>query len=785
MKQITFETLQLKNFRCHEDEEFSFSPNRFVSVVGSNGAGKTSLFVDSILWALFDETSKGLTGDSIIRKKSKKDCSVILSFKIDDDEYEIRNYRKHSDFKNGKYIYKNGEDISPPTKKELNEFIENLIMPKQIFVNSLLFSQFLSQFTDLRHSTQKDILDKMLMFDKYDEIRGNIVEYIKLKKSENDTNINQVEWKKQSIEKITESLNSFIQNKQDKIKEIEVFKENSKSKILLLRNEIKELDQFVKNNSDKLDLQNDLKEQKQSKTVEYKNLEDNYKSDLNMKNVEVENKLREDKNSLHEKIASKSQQYYDQKSEITKKELELTRKKEKALETKKSELEQSAIAKLSTVSTEINSMSDKIRELSKTTMSLKLKQGELFNQKNNLSEKKETIEKTLNSDNKICPSCGQELKSIKSLHSDLKDITSQEKDLESKIKSISKELNEKESEILKFTEDVEKLKQSEIDIKEKYKSEYSEFKAKVDDKIQAEYLNIKKELFEIEKNINKIENSRNKKLEELEAKYSEIKTKVSNAVKDKYKQKKISLEKDMKELDESLNEINDICNEIVVKKYKVEENERTILAVKEHVKNTLDIYNSNLETIKQNISKCENEIKSEKELLETMESNIKEYIDEKDIVEFWKTAFSDSGIKSILLDEAIPMLNDKARELSGLTDVLNVSFDSQSTLKSGNTINKFSINVTQTQNLSDLSELSAGEARLSNIIVLLCLRYLLESTSNRKTNILILDEVFDGLDPDNVNVALQMITNLSKENCVILISHTLREHIESDEKIYL
>jgi DNA repair exonuclease SbcCD ATPase subunit len=84
--------------------------------------------------------------------------------------------------------------------------------------------------------------------------------------------------------------------------------------------------------------------------------------------------------------------------------------------------------------------------------------------------------------------------------------------------------------------------------------------------------------------------------------------------------------------------------------------------------------------------------------------------------------------------------------------------------------------------LSELSELSAGETRLANIIILLSLRHLLEEMTNTSVNILLLDEILDSLDDDNAMVAIEMIKELSSDYCIMLITHTLKSWIQADEE---
>jgi hypothetical protein len=141
---------------------------------GNNGSGKTSI-LDSLFWCLTDETMSGRTGDSVIRKKTGKNCSVILEFDVvesgEKNSYIVENYRKHKSKSDLKLIYKNGEKIlgDNPSRKDANAFIEQIISPKDILLNCLVLSQFVkNNFIDMNHSGQKGILDTILQLDQYD-----------------------------------------------------------------------------------------------------------------------------------------------------------------------------------------------------------------------------------------------------------------------------------------------------------------------------------------------------------------------------------------------------------------------------------------------------------------------------------------------------------------------------------------------------------------------------------------------------------------------------------------
>lgn len=67
----------------------------------SNGSGKSTL-PDALCWCFYGETAKGESGDAIVNRKAKKDCSVEAVMVDEDDEqvYRITRHRKHKVYKN-------------------------------------------------------------------------------------------------------------------------------------------------------------------------------------------------------------------------------------------------------------------------------------------------------------------------------------------------------------------------------------------------------------------------------------------------------------------------------------------------------------------------------------------------------------------------------------------------------------------------------------------------------------------------------------------------------------
>ena len=68
--------------------------------------------------------------------------------------------------------------------------------------------------------------------------------------------------------------------------------------------------------------------------------------------------------------------------------------------------------------------------------------------------------------------------------------------------------------------------------------------------------------------------------------------------------------------------------------------------------------------------------------------------------------------------------------------------------------------------------LSGGEKRKVDIIIMLAQKELASNMSNTYSNILILDEIFDGLDSKSIDITTAMLLSVSKDiNSMFVVSH--------------
>ncbi|MCM1474133.1 MAG: AAA family ATPase, partial [Muribaculaceae bacterium] len=109
--------------------------------LNNNGAGKSSI-IESLVYALYGRTLRGLKGDAVVHNKAKKNMKIFLDL-VDDDgtEYRIARYRKHSQNKNKSVLYMNGKDITPKSEADFNAAVADLLQADYLtFTSSLLYS---------------------------------------------------------------------------------------------------------------------------------------------------------------------------------------------------------------------------------------------------------------------------------------------------------------------------------------------------------------------------------------------------------------------------------------------------------------------------------------------------------------------------------------------------------------------------------------------------------------------------------------------------------------------
>ncbi len=237
---MRFNYVSFRNFLSYGDELSTVNLNEGgITLVngenkrdgGSNGSGKSSAVIDSVVYALFGQITKKLKADQIVNNRSKKDCYVELSFNINTDEYLIRRYRLHSEMSNSLILEKNGKDISGEGIRDTQRNIEQVIkMSFKSFVLSIVLSQEkISNFAESDPLERKKIVENLLMYDflsRYHKASKEILRIINPKIREL---IDKIKEREETINTLSTNLMSYIDkwesqftSKTDRINELKV-----------------------------------------------------------------------------------------------------------------------------------------------------------------------------------------------------------------------------------------------------------------------------------------------------------------------------------------------------------------------------------------------------------------------------------------------------------------------------------------------------------------------------------------------------------------------------------
>lgn len=88
--------IEVKNYRNYREEKFSFDGIRFCTINGSNGVGKSSLFMDAMLDALYEEPREGELTGWICNDPEAWSGAIKFTFKLGDRLYRVTRTRQKS-----------------------------------------------------------------------------------------------------------------------------------------------------------------------------------------------------------------------------------------------------------------------------------------------------------------------------------------------------------------------------------------------------------------------------------------------------------------------------------------------------------------------------------------------------------------------------------------------------------------------------------------------------------------------------------------------------------------
>lgn len=724
MKEIIFEEVGMENYGPYiEPMILKFPSNNITLITGPNGIGKTTA-LDAIPFTLFGITSKGMKGDELVNNTVKKNCHTWVDFKINDDSYKIERWQKGSKFGNTVSLKKNRVEMYRGAKEVVPE-VEKLLCSSKAFMNTLMFGQKVKDFfTDLVDSEKKEIFRKILDLDIYLKYYAKADEILK------------------ALRPLVEEIKAQITLNNGLIADANGNISRLNDEKLLFE---KKKEESIKKEKESLESSIRLGELHEQNLIE-----------LKKKNYDIESTISElstlqaELDSIEETTKSALSLLQSKRNEKNQ-ELSMRAVNEKSKIIDAATEEKSKIE--SSLTNEISLLQVQHDKETKELLSNEAKARALHDRVVNL--KKDSIE-LLDSINKdVCPTCNQK-------------IGEECKQLVNKKVSVINETIEK---LLADIEKIEELNNRSI-----------ENISNIDMRIKGLRDKIKYEIEEIKKTCNEKTLVIDKKLLELTEQvtqiyYSEYSS-ISAGKDDRKKELKSLIENLKVELDNKRKVKTEIDAELTC----IQNTNRIIEMHKREIDN---IQNSQYDDkqIKLYVEKRFALTKENQKLEEVIENNLREI----DITEFWKAAYSPSGIPSMLIDESIPFMNNRISEyLEKFGGRYVVSFDTLAATKSGEMRDKIAVNVLDTFTKANTrSQLSGGQTRLLDIATILTLGDLQSNIKDFKTNILIFDEIFDALDEENIEYVSKVLTQIKEGRSIYIISHRHVDQVEADEVLAL
>ena len=242
---ITFQKIKWKNFLSTGNQwtEIDFQKHNTNLVVGTNGAGKSTM-LDALTFALFNKPFRKVNKGQLINTANERDCVVEIEFVVNNRDYLVRRGIKPNVFDievNGNPLHKEADDRSNQKILEENILKVNYKSFTQIVI---LGSSTFVPFMQLSGSNRRDVIEDLLDIRIFSAMNGLIKDNIRVRKDKiksldlkKDNLKDKMDMQKKFIGEIEQRGKDDIDSNKGKIKELSI--END---IHLEKNEMIEAD---------------------------------------------------------------------------------------------------------------------------------------------------------------------------------------------------------------------------------------------------------------------------------------------------------------------------------------------------------------------------------------------------------------------------------------------------------------------------------------------------------------------------------------------------------------
>ena len=251
---IIFEKIRWKNFLSTGNvfSEIDLTEGRTNLIVGSNGAGKSTIF-DALTFSLFARPFRKISKSMLINSINEKDCVAEIEFRIGKIEYKVVRGMKPSKFE----IYCNGVlwDKESSVNEQQKNF-ENSVLKMNyksftqiVVLGSSTFVPFMKLSVPQRREIIEDILDIQVFSTMNlllkDRVKENNVE-IRDVDYQIDLLKDKIELQKQHMLTLEKRTEEDIKKKQKQIEEYQTTETHGTEEVLILTQQIERLNKEMK-----------------------------------------------------------------------------------------------------------------------------------------------------------------------------------------------------------------------------------------------------------------------------------------------------------------------------------------------------------------------------------------------------------------------------------------------------------------------------------------------------------------------------------------------------------
>jgi DNA repair exonuclease SbcCD ATPase subunit len=226
-----------------------------------------------------------------------------------------------------------------------------------------------------------------------------------------------------------------------------------------------------------------------------------------------------------------------------------------------------------------------------------------------------------------------------------------------------------------------------------------------------------------------------------------------------------------KEHRERLQKLESTLSKLELEKYRASQERKTRLDLKARI---TEEKSRKLKT--QKISTYENRIEIYKGKQEKLEAKKQAVLAELELYHWvLSKPLSNQGLSSYIFETMLQAVNNRLKYYSTITGIrLKFSVNLSSSRK------EFKLSIYHGNAMKLYGNLSGGEAQLIDISAALAINDVV--SQNKRLNILILDEVFEGLDEDNIEIVYNLLQDKARTKNIWLVTHN-KHFIRSNSEV--